>query len=619
MCGIVGILYYDKKRIVCKNQLKQMAKIVSHRGPDDDGYYIDKNVGLGFRRLSVIGLRTGHQPLCDNGNRFWITYNGEVYNYRALKKELQNIGYYFKTNSDTEVIVNLYAEYREKCVDHLRGMFSFVIWDKKNKELFGVRDRFGIKPFHYYLDHEKFIWASEIKSLSVIDGIDKELNIKSLDYYFAYGHSKPDSTIYNNVRKLPPGCYFHIKHKEDYKITIKRYWEINIRPDHGKTETYWKEKLYNTVNESVSMRMVSDVPLGAFLSGGIDSSIIVSQMAKNSVTPIKTFSIGFKERQYNELTYARDVANMYGTEHYELIVEPESIDLLPRLVEAFDEPFSDSSAIPTYYLSKYAREHVTVAISGDGGDELFAGYSSYSKMLSIYKSFCNTKFTNKFVFDPINKFLPDTIYGKGASYYYSKDKRDLGAYFTNWKDYERRKIFLPEIRNVISKNEAENYKIELIAGYDCDYISRMQILDIKSYMVDDILTKVDRASMMNSLEVRVPLLDHKVAELSFQIPSSLKIKNSIKKYILKESFKHVLPRTVLAHKKQGFAMPLKLWFKENLEDYTRDTLLNSELITNYLDKNEIEKILNYHQKGRRDYSRKIWSLIVLNEWIHQNR
>jgi asparagine synthase (glutamine-hydrolysing) len=618
MCGIAGKLYFDPNRKVSISEIKSMTDVIPHRGPDDEGHLIDNRIGLGFRRLSIIDLYSGHQPLSDNSERYWITFNGEIYNFQELKIGLQNKGYLFKTNTDTEVIINLFAEYKEKCLEYLRGMFAFVIWDKKEKLLFGARDRFGIKPFHYYIDHEKFVWGSEIKSIINCQDIDKNISLSSLDYYFAYGYSKRESTIFDKIKKLEPAQYFILNPNKKNKMEIKSYWKIQFQPDYSKSENYWKEAIYDCLNESVKLRMISDVPIGAFLSGGIDSSIVVSLMARNSTQPVKTFSIGFKEKKFSELLYARQIAEKFNTIHHEMVVEPDSIDLLPNLVSAYDEPFADSSAIPTYYVSKFTREHVTVSLSGDGGDELFAGYNSYPKMLSLNNASYSTRFTAKKIFSRLNKMIPDYFYGKGYSYYLSKNKRNIGAFFCFWKDYERRQLFNKDIGRKISVNESEDYKISLMLGESTDFLSRMLHSDMQTYMVDDILTKVDRASMLNSLETRVPLLDHKFAELSFTIPSELKLNRNSKKYILKEAFKHVLPDDIISHKKQGFSIPLSIWFKGSLKEYAYDNLTNSSKLSEILNMNYVNSILVNHQKGLREFSQKIWSLLFLNEWLNQN-
>ncbi len=619
MCGITGKFNFDFNKKVSINEIKKMTQSLFHRGPDDEGYFLDENVGLGFRRLSIIDLSSGHQPLSDNSGNYWITFNGEIYNYKQLRQELRKRGYYFKTNTDTEVIVNLYAEYKEKCVYFLRGMFAFIIWDKQKKKLFGARDRFGIKPLHYYIDDEKFIWGSEIKSIIASKDIEKKISLTALDYYFTYGYSQKNQTIFQNIKKLLPGHYFTIKTDAFEKINICSYWKIDYTPDYSKSESDWKESIYDTLNESVKMRMISDVPFGAFLSGGIDSSIVVSLMALNSPKAIKTFSIGFKEHNYNELKFARALANKYETEHHELIVEPESIDLLPKLVQAFDEPFADSSAIPTYYVSKFAREFVTVVLSGDGGDELFGGYNSYSKLLKLYSSVYNNKVSNKLLFSPINKLLPDYFYGKGLTYYLSKEKGNLGAFYCLWKDYERKQIFSKELNNLLENNYAEKVKINILDKMNGDFLNKLQYLDLGTYLPDDILTKVDIVTMLNSLEARVPLLDHKFAELSFTIPWELKLNTKGQKYILKETFKPLLPSTVISHKKQGFGIPLNHWFKTDLKEYTFDNLIDNKLLDVYFNSKIIKKMLNNHSKGIRDYSNKIWSLLFYNEWMKQNQ
>lgn len=614
MCGITGIVYFDNNKKVTRHELKAMTDTIIHRGPDDEGQFIDENVGLGFRRLSIIDLKSGHQPLSDACDNYWITFNGEIYNFKELRCDLIKKGYSFRTKTDTEAIVHLYAEYKEKCVDHLRGMFAFVIWDKQKKELFGARDRFGIKPFYYYIDGEKFVWGSEIKAITASVNIKKDINIEALDSYFAYGYIQREQSVFKQIKKLLPGHFFKLNPFKENKLTIRQYWRIQFEPDYSKTEQYWEGAIYETLNDAVRMRMISDVPLGAFLSGGIDSSTVVALMCMNSSNRVKTFSIGFKEDKYNELKYARQVSEMYNTDHHELIVEPESIELLPKLVKAYDEPFADSSSIPTYYVSKFAREYVTVALSGDGGDELFAGYTSYSKMIALNKFRLN----NKLIFGTLNKLIPDYMYGKGLTYYLSKDKNNIGAYFCFWKDYERRKIFNSSIKRDLKNNHAENIKLALLNSTRGNFISRMQQLDMQTYMVDDILTKVDRASMMNSLEARVPILDHKFAELSFKIPAEFKIMGAKKKYILKKTFKDILPKDVISHKKQGFAVPLNNWFKGDLKEYAYDNLQNSKYLYDYLNPEYVSRVFKNHQKGIRDYSQKIWSLLFLNEWLKQN-
>ena len=617
MCGITGILNFNPSENVRLGMLKNMTDSINHRGPDDEGHYINNNLGLGFKRLSIIDLKSGHQPLSNKEKNIWITFNGEIYNYKSLRKELISKNYNFLTNSDTEVILNLYIEYGESCLKYLRGMFAFAIWDEIKNKLFVARDRLGIKPLYYSLNSNRLVWASEIKSILKTD-IDPKLSLIGLDQYLTYGHTLRNSTIYKNIQKLNPGSYFSIEPLKSSKVKIKKYWNLEFIPDYKKSKEDFIEELDYELNESVKMRMISDVPLGAFLSGGIDSSSVVAMMSNNSDKPIKTFSIGFENQKFSELKYAKLVANKYSTDHNEFIVKPESVDLLPKLVKSYDEPFADSSAIPTYYLSKYTREHVTVALSGDGGDELFAGYSSYNKMIRLNKSFLKNKLIKGFL-SGINTLVPDYTNLKKWSYYFGVDIKYIGAYLGIFKFYERNNLYDHEISNKLDNYKSENDKINIIKNKNYDFISKMQYLDMNTYLVDDILRKVDIASMSNSLEVRVPILDHKVVELATSIPVQYKINNSGQKLIFKETVKNYLPNEIFSHKKQGFSLPLSVWFKDDLRTYVNDSLNSSNChLFNYLDKREVRKIVKNHSKGIRDYSAKIWSLLFLEEWLKNN-
>jgi asparagine synthase (glutamine-hydrolysing) len=623
MCGITGIAYFNKEREIIPAVVKNMADAIYHRGPDDEGYYIHQNVGLGFRRLSIIDLNTGHQPLANHDDSIYIVFNGEIYNYLEHREALKQKGYIFKTTTDTEVIVHLYEEYGVHCLQYLRGMFAFTIWDNNKQQLFCARDRFGIKPFYYYTDNEKFVFGSEIKAILKGGDIDKTLSYDALDSYLAFGYITSDLSIYKNIKKLQGGHYLLLSFKDKPSVEIKKYWEIRFEPDYSKTENQWKEEIETCLSETVKLHMISDVPLGAFLSGGIDSSSVVAMMAKNSNLPIKTFSIGFKEQKFNELEFAAEVAKKYGCEHHEQIVEPESISLLPKLVAAYDEPYGDSSAIPTYYVSKLARQYVTVALSGDGGDELFAGYNSYTRYKRIHSSpfNFNSSFLNKAIWGNIHKLIPQHGKGKDFSYFLSKNKQYLFAYMHVWSIEERKKLMLHHQPAVNYANASELYKEGILKnGSNNDFMTNMQYLDMKTYMVDDILTKVDRASMMNSLEVRVPLLDHKFAELSFKIPWNLKLKGEAQKYVFKQSMAPFLPENILKHPKQGFGVPIGLWFKDNLKTYVNDTFNSADcLLYNYLDKKYIREKVITNQTGKKDFSQKIWALLFFNEWLKQNR
>lgn len=619
MCGITGYIHLNRGRQIDPAVLKNMTDVIHHRGPDDEGFYIDQNVGLGFRRLSIIDLHTGHQPLSNSDESVTIVFNGEIYNYQEQREILKKKGYVFKSATDTEVILHLYEEFGIDCVKYLRGMFGFAIWDKRKQQLFCARDRFGIKPLFYYYDNEKFVFGSEIKSILKAENIDKTLDVDALDSYFAYGYITGDLSIYKNIKKLQPAHTLLISLADQPDLSINRYWNINFEPDYSKTEDQWIEEIQECLSETIKLHMIADVPLGAFLSGGIDSSSVVSIMAKHSAQPIKTFSIGFKEQKFNELQYAKQVAEKYNCEYHEQIIEPESISLLPRLAAAFDEPFADSSAIPTYYVSKFAREYVTVVLSGDGGDELFAGYNSYPYFKKIYKYASPSPFINKLVWGSVNELAPKGSSVSNLGYYLSHKRDHSGAQASFWTIDERKKLLgtKPGYKNV---NRAELIKERLLNGSKHDLVTNLQGLDMQTYMVDDILTKVDRTSMMNSIEARVPLLDHKFAELSFKIPWNLKLKDRLQKHILRKAVAPYLPDSVLNHPKQGFAVPLSIWFKDDLKEYINDTLkAQNPLYSSWLDKSYVHKLITHNDKSTQDFSSRIWSLLFFEAWLKQNQ
>ncbi len=621
MCGIAGKINFDINNSADHILIKKMTDLITHRGPDSEGFYVDKNVGMGFRRLSIIDLNTGDQPISDTSGNVTITFNGEIYNYLDLKKTLALKGYSFRTNTDTEVIVNLYLEYGKDCVKYLRGMFAFVIYDKRNNCIFGARDRFGIKPFYYSINNNEFIWGSELKC--VREGSHQKLTMdyKALNEYFTYGYIGMECSIFKEIRKLRPAHCFTLNIDAGAQgFKIEKYWNIKYEPDYSKTENEWIDILDQKFSESVKMHMISDVPLGAFLSGGIDSSAVVAFMNKVSPGKVKTFSIGFKEEKFNELQYAKEVAKKYNTEHHELILEPESVDLLPRLVSAFDEPFYDSSAIPTYYVSKFAKEYVTVVLSGDGGDELFAGYSIYLKALKIKNSAFSKNMLNPF-WNILHKTLPDKMPGKGLSYFLSKNTSDLGAFFSLMKKAERLSLYNSHTKSAIEDINSEKIKIDILRNsWSSDFLSKLEEADLLTYLPGDILTKVDRTSMQNSLESRVPILDHEFAEITFKIPSRLKMDQTVGKIIFKKMLKDYLPEKVLTHRKQGFILPISVWFKDDLKTYVKDRLLNKNaLIYDYLNYKTVSKIIKYQDLTIRDFSGQLWAILFFEEWLKQNR
>jgi len=619
MCGIGGLIYEDKNHIVNQTLLQKMTDSIIHRGPDEKGIYQFKNVGLGFRRLSIIDLKNGHQPMSSYNDKFHIVFNGEIYNFKEKRKLLQSRGYNFTTKSDTEVLLNLYIEFGNDCLKHLRGMFSFAIFDKVRNILFCARDRIGIKPFYYFFDERKFIFGSEIKVILKSGLITPTISSKALDSFLAYGYTAKDLSIYNEIKKLKPSQYFELD-LNSWQLKENNYWNLNYKINYKYTEQDWIKKLEFKFNEVIKLHKVSDVPIGSFLSGGIDSSGVTAFLANNSNKPINTFSIGFHEEKYNELNYAREVSKRYGTNHYEEIVEPKSIELIPEIVNGFDEPFADSSAIPTYLVSKFASKHVKVIMSGDGGDELFAGYKLYKKMMLVNKyNFSSPKF-NKLLWGNINRLTPNFSKLNRITYFLSQNKKMIGAYNGIFTQVDRRKILSDHLQNKINDDQIEFDSQNIINKYSkYDFLTTMQNLNIERYMVDDILTKVDRMSMLNSLEVRVPILDHEFIELVCTIPTELKMKGKNQKYIFKNMLESYVPNSILEHKKQGFAVPLNSWFKDDLKGYLIELFLNNNSkLYDYVEKKFVKQLLNKHRKGTYDLSSHIWSLIIFENWLQIN-
>ncbi len=633
MCGIVGII--DLSRSQDRFLLEKMCSVMTHRGPDGEGYYVKGAVALGHRRLSIIDLEGGRQPLSNENGTVWITYNGEIYNFLELNKELIEKGHRFSTKSDTEAIVHAYEEYGIQCLKKLRGMFAFGIWDERRKILFLARDRLGKKPLYYYTDNKKFVFASELKAILQDKSIKTEINTKAVVDYLTYNYIPFPETIFKNIYKLPPAHFMTIRIVQDMKNTttdinhagrlafsVQQYWDIEYNPDYSLREDDWVIALREKLKEAVKLRLISDVPLGAFLSGGIDSSTIVALMSMVQNSPVKTFSIGFKEEDFSEINYAQQIAKRFGTEHYEMIVEPDALEVLPRLAWEFDEPFADSSAIPTYYVSKMARQHVTVILSGDGGDETFAGYRRYLWANDMHKYDWMPTIVKKILFGIPAALLPEGIKGKGMLTHLSKNPFERYAGLNTFGGHNY-------LENVLSRDVVvdikENYNgkesnyLYLKKYYDAcksdDYLTKIQYVDTKTYLAEDILTKVDRASMLCSLETRSPLLDHELVELAARIPSSLKIGNNETKHILKMAMKDILPDEILFRKKMGFGVPLVHWFKKDLAEYARDILLSRKAVErNIFNKNYIQSMLNNHQKKGRDLSARIWALLFFEHW-----
>ncbi len=626
MCGIAGI--YLKNGIPDREAIQKAITVLRHRGPDESGMHIDSSVGLGHARLSIIDLSTGKQPIGNEDGSIWITYNGEIYNFPELRKDLIQKGHVFKTRTDTETIVHLYEEYRQNCLQHLRGMYAFAIWDKNKQILFLARDRIGVKPLIYSINNSGFFFASEIPAIFTLHkDISRKCDLKAIDYFLTFQYIPAPLTGFKNIRKLPPAHFMIVKDGQIERI--ERYWDI----DFTKRSTLSFDEacglLKEYLLEATKIRLISDVPLGAFLSGGIDSSLTVAAMSRVSAEPVKTYSIGFEDRSYDETNYARVVAKHYGTDHHEMVVRPDAIDILPGLIDHFGEPMADSSAIPTYYVSKFAREGVTVVLSGDGGDENFAGYKRFYQaaltntleslnLLPLYKIMRKTTVAVEGLFNPKRggRRFPankgdEVLLLDGIDRY-----RHLVAYFTE-KDKQR--FYTPFMRDAVGISETSEFLgVRYNKAKEVDELNRFLYIDLTTYLPEDILFKVDICSMLNSLECRSPFLDYKLIEFAASLPWKFKIKPPKKgKYILKEAFKDWFPEGFLERSKMGFSAPMPRWLREDLYDYTYRELTENLKIGSILKKNEIKSMLEEHRKGLKSHSKRLWCLLVLNKWMER--
>ncbi len=622
MCGICGIYNFRTQKPIEQELLEKMTRILHHRGPDDEGFYINNNIGLGHRRLSIIDVSKGHQPIFNEDRSICVIFNGEIYNFPDVKETLIKKGHRFLTNTDTEVIVHLYEDKGDDFVVDLRGMFSIALWDEHNKKLILARDRLGKKPLYYFLDKDRLMFASEIKSILQDRGVNREIDIEALDDYFTFLCVPGEKSIFKGIRKLLPG---HILFCTPDGVSIKEYWDFNFEEDKGRDIDYYKDRLLELLYDAVKCRLISDVPLGAFLSGGIDSSAIVSLMAGLIEQPVITSSIGFAEERFNELGYAKVVADYYNTKHYEHIVKPNALEVLSKLIWHFDEPFADASAIPTYYVSKTARDDVTVALSGDGGDEVFAGYRRYFYDLLENRLRVIPLSIRKYLIKPIAKCYPKADWL--PQFLRAKTLLTNITFSPELGYMNTRSVFRPPIKN---KLYTQNLNSEL-KGYNSFQVlepyferskgwhplSRIQYVDTKTYLADDILTKVDRMSMAVSLEVRAPLLDHKLVEFVAAIPANLKLRGIVSKYIFKESIKKLLPEEILNRKKMGFSIPLGDWLKKDIKKMAKETLFNSiSQHRGYFNFEYVQKMWRQHQNGVSDFTNNLWALLLFEMW-HQ--
>ncbi|MHB8482305.1 MAG: asparagine synthase (glutamine-hydrolyzing) [Nitrospiria bacterium] len=629
MCGIAGKYFFKSSQSVSSELIEKMVRTLNHRGPDDQGVFVSQNIGLGHARLSIIDLSpAGHQPMStsfclDSGKRekCWIVFNGEIYNFLELRKELVNKGHRFKSNTDTEVILHLYEEEGVDCLKRLHGMFAFAIWDETKERLFLARDRVGKKPLVYVLHHESIIFASELKAILQDFTVSKEINPEAVHHYLTYQYIPTPMTIFKGISKLPPGHY--LLHEKG-KTEIHPYWSLHFKDKYQGSLKEATRIFLSLFEDAVRSRLMSDVPLGAFLSGGIDSSAVVAAMARLSSSPVKTFSIGFDEKEFDELTYARMVAKKYRTDHHEWVVKPDIVSILPKLAWHYNEPYADASAIPVFYLSEMARHHVKVVLNGDGGDESFAGYQRYlaEKISRMYGrvpywvqkglikplvnriSFGNSPKSNiRRLKRLVSSFDPDP-------------QTEHVSYIGFFDNASKSLLYSDDFSEQIQGVDSVDFVREWYQKADGpDFLDQTLYVDCMTYLPDDLLVKMDIATMAYGLEARSPFLDHQMMKFAASLPSPFKLKGFQLKYFLKKAFQDELPREILHRRKMGFGAPMELWLRNELKELAKDVLLGEQSVKRgYFKPRALKKLYDEHQSGEIDHSSRIWALVMLEQW-----
>jgi asparagine synthase (glutamine-hydrolysing) len=623
MCGIAGIVRNDGKP-VDEQLLRRMNEAIRHRGPDEDGFYVNGSVGLAMRRLAIIDLKSGQQPIHNQDRSSWIVFNGEIYNYLELREKLEQLGHTFYTNSDTEAIVHAYDQFGADCPNHLRGMFAFAIWNERTQELFLARDRVGKKPLLYAEVNGQLIFASEFSALLLHPDVSRDIEPEALDYYLSFMCIPAPLTAYRAIRKLEPGHWLRWRHGN---VELQRYWQPDFTKKIDISEEEAGERTIEILREAVRVRLMSEVPLGAFLSGGIDSSAVVALMSQESTERVKTFSIGFDEQDFSELHHARRVAEHVGAEHHEFIVRPDAIEVLPLLVDHYGEPYADSSAVPTYYVAKETRKHVTVALNGDGGDESFAGYERYIAMGFTEKYRRVPSFLRESLIKETVNLIPTSPNGrsrvKSAQRMLSVVSLPKVDRYTRWVSVFNEETKRPLYSDGFRQQTREANATGLLAEWfkranGIGILDAMLLTDQMTYLPNDLLVKVDIATMAVSLEARSPFLDHKVIEFAASLPQNLKLRRLTSKYLLKKVLRKLLPNENLNRRKMGFGVPIGHWFRGKMQPFLREVLLSDKATRRGLFKPEtVRQLIDLHTTGERDYSHQLWTLLMLELWFNR--
>ncbi len=628
MCGITGKLHFDPARPVDRALIQRMCAAIRHRGPDDQGIHLTGPVGLGHLRLAIIDLSPGgHQPMGNAAGTVWITFNGEIYNYLELKRDLEAAGEQFRTRSDTEVLLRLYERDGVECLRKLRGMFAFAIWDGPKNRLFMARDRLGVKPLVYHLGPKSLVFGSEIKALLQDPEVPREIDPVAIHHYLTYQAVPAPNSVYQGIQKLPPAHYLMW---ENGKVTIERWWKLEYGPKFevrtASDRKALEEELVAQLTEAVRLRLISDVPFGAFLSGGIDSSAVVGLMSRLMDRPVRTFSIGFEEDAYDETDAARAIAQRFGADHTEFKVRPDALDLLPRLVRFYDEPYADASCIPTYIVSQMARAHVTVVLNGDAGDENFAGYDRYVANALAQRIGPLAPVLGSPAFNALLGMLPHGENSTSRVWRLKRFTDQLGrtpqernvAWMSLFDNARKAALYTPEFRARMAAHDSTRLVLERYRESGAaDFLDATLYADIMTYLPDTLLTKVDIASMAHALEARSPFLDYRFMEFAARIPARLKLEGSRTKSILKSAMSDLLPTEILARKKMGFNVPMDRWLRNELRPMTYDLLLGDKAIgRGYFDRSFVERMLGEHMSGRWNWHSQIFSLLMLELW-HQ--